>query len=148
MYDKDLETVAQYKYLGVTVVAGGSFAVSEKKFLRNFRCSVNTILSVRQRSSEQVLMKLLYAICVPTLTYACDAFSYSNKQINSMNIAMNDSIRRIFTFNRWESVSYLRLMFGFPSLIETFHHRTERFLKLIPRTRNPTLVALKAVYDT
>ena len=121
MYGKDLESVEQCKYLGVTIFAGRSFTVSETKFLRNFQCSVNTLLSVRQRSSEQVLMKLLYAICVPTLTYACDAFTYSNKQINLMNIALNDSIRRIFTYNRWESVSYLRIMFGFPSLSETFH---------------------------
>ena len=113
-----------------------------------FRCSVNTVLSVRQRSSEQVLMKLLYAICVPTLTYACDAFSYSNKQLNSMNIALNDSIRRVFTYNRWESVTYLRLVFGYPSLVEIFHQRTQRFLKLNPRTRNPTLVAIKALDDT
>ena len=148
MYEKDLETVEKCKYLGITVVAGKSFSVSETKFLRNFRCSVNTVLSVRQRSSEQVLMKLLYAICVPTLTYACDAFSYSNKQLNSMNIALNDSIRRVFTYNRWESVTYLRLVFGFPSLVEIFHQRTQRFLKLIPRTRNPTLVAIKALDDT
>ena len=93
-------------------------------------------------------MKLLYAICVPTLTYACDAFTYSNKQINLMNIALNDSIRRISTYNRWESVSYLRIMFGFPSLSETFHLRTQRFMTLILRTRNPTLIALKAVNAT
>ena len=120
------------------------FGFRDKIFAQFF----DALSTLFKRSSEHVLMKFLYAIRVPTLTYACDAFPYSNKQLNSMNIALNDSIRRVFTYNRWESVTYLRLVFGFPSLVEIFHQRTQRFLKLIPRTRNPTLVAIKALDDT
>ena len=36
MYGKDLESVEQCKYLGVTIFAGRSFTVSETKFLRSF----------------------------------------------------------------------------------------------------------------
>ena len=52
---------------------------------------------------------------------------------------MNDCIRRIFTFNRWESVRYLRLSFGHPSLTEIFESRSAKFFRMLPALRNPTL---------
>ena len=54
---------------------------------------MNTLLNVKQLSSEQILMKLLYAVCVPNLTYACDAISYNVRQINAMTVTLNDSIQ-------------------------------------------------------
>ena len=56
-----------------------------------------------------------------------------------MNVAVNDCIRRVFTFNRWESVRYLRQSFGYPSLSETFEKRSSKFFNLLPVLRNPTL---------
>ena len=100
MYGKSLTTVDRCKYLGVTVLAGKTFTVSESPFLRKFRCSINTLLNVQQLSSEQILMKLSFTVCVPNLTYACDAFSYNVRQINAMTVALNDSIRHIFSYNR------------------------------------------------
>ena len=57
------------------------------------KCS---ILNAQNRSSEPMLMKLLYTICVPHLTYASEAVgsTYTSKQLQSMNVALNESIRR------------------------------------------------------
>ena len=49
-----------------------------------------------------------YSICVPHLTYSCEIISYTSRQMQPLNVAMNDSIRRIFGYNRWESVRHLR----------------------------------------
>ena len=116
MYGKNIEFVDRHKYLGVTVVAGLTFSASHLKPLIKFRSSANTVLNVNRKPSEQILMKMLYATCIPHLTYAADVIKYSVSQLHSMNVAVNDCIRRIFTFNRWESVRYLRLSFGHPSL--------------------------------
>ena len=59
--------------------------------------------------------------------------------MHSMNVALNDCLRRIFTYNRWESVRYLRISFGYPSLTEIYEKRSSRFLQQLPSLRNPTL---------
>ena len=145
MYNNDLEVVNEYKYLGVTVVAGSNFSTSNFQPLLKFRCAANTILGANNRSSDAVLMKLLYATCVPNLTYACESVCYKTRQIEPMTVALNDSIRKIFTYNRWESVRFLRLSHGYDSITEIFAQRSKEFLRNIPSVRNPTLSHLIAL---
>ena len=116
MYGKSLVYVDRYKYLGVTVLAGPHFTASHLKPLINFRSTANTVLNVNRKPSEHILMKMLYATCVPHLTYASDVIQYSVNQMHSMNLALNDCTCRIFTYNRWESVRYLHISFGYLSL--------------------------------
>ena len=92
-------------------------------------------------------MKMLYATCVPHLTFASDVVYYTASEMQTLNVALNDCIRRIFTYNRWESVRYLRLSFGFPSLIEIFENRSRKFLKQLPTLGNPTLHRLHTLYE-
>ena len=145
MYGSELQFVQQLKYLGVTVVSGKSFSMSISPMLQKFRCAANTIINAHKRSSEPVMMKLIYAVAVPLLTYACETLPISAKQLNEMTVALNDVIRRIFSFHRWESVSFLRQTCGYPSITEIVHCQTERFLKFFPRTDNFVLIFLKAI---
>ena len=146
MYGRNLEYVDRYKYLGVTILAGTQFTTSHLKPLVKFRSAANTVLNVHHRPSEQILMKLLYATCVPHLTYASDVIQYSASQMQPLNVALNDCIRRIFTYNRWESVRFLRLSFGYPSLIEIFENRSRKFLKQLSKLGNSTLEYLQKLY--
>ena len=139
MYEKELEIVNDYKYLGVTVVTGKVITFSNLRPLRNFRCSANTIFNASIKSSESVSMKLLYAICVPNLTYACEVLNYSSNQMQPMNVAINDCIRRIFGHNRWESVRFLRQELGYPSLTDIFRSRARNFHRFMYLLGNPTL---------
>ena len=145
MYDKDLDFVTDYKYLGVTVVSGDVITFSNLRPLRNFRCSANTIFNAATRSSELVSMKLLYAICVPNLTYACEVLNYSNAQFQPMNVAINDCIRKIYGHNRWESVRFLRQNLGYPSLTEIFRSRSRKFHQFMHLLRNDTLNYLNSL---
>ena len=147
MYGKDLEFVTECRYLGVNVVSGKSFSTTTSPLLRKFRCSANTILNAQQRSSEPVLMKLVYAVCVPNLTYACDAVALTTKQIHEMTVALNDCIRRIFTFHRWESVTFLRQSCGYQSIVEIIHQRTKSFLNSMSRTHNNSLIDICAIVN-
>ena len=72
-------------------------------------------------------MKLLYATFVSHLTYASDVIQYSVSQLQPLGVALNDCIRRIFTYNfynKCESVRYLRLRLGYLSLTEIFETTT------------------------
>ena len=142
MYGKTLEFVHEYKYLGIVVTDGKKFSVSHVKPLIKFRSAANTVLNVHRQPSEHVLMKLLFTVCVPIVTYSCEADLYTAKQKNAFNIALNDAIRRIFSYNRWESVRFLRLLMGYPSFTDICYRRGANFLRNIPLLGNPTLNSL------
>ena len=62
----------------------------------------NSILSVLHKPSEEVSMQLLYTNCVSIITYACAVKSFSAKETRDCNTALNDAIRKIFSFHQWE----------------------------------------------
>ena len=142
MYGKSLDFVHEYKYLGIVVAAGKQFSVSHVKPLIKFRSAANTVLNVQRQPSEQVLMKLLFTTCMPINTYSCEADLYSAKQKNALNIALNDATRRIFSYNRWESVRFLRLSMGYPSFTDICYRRGVNFLQNLSTLGNPTLQSL------
>ena len=88
-------------------------------------------------------MKLLYTACVPNLVYACETVEYSTREMNSFDVALNDCIRRIFSYNRWESVRFLRMSFGYPSITDMFFERARRFQSRFSLTRNVSLIQLQ-----
>ena len=73
-------------------------------------------------------MNLLYPNCVPGLTYASEVKDVTSREMQEMNTALNDAIRRIFSYNRWESTRLLRQQLGFPNVTEIFQKRRDRFL--------------------
>ena len=101
---KRLEFVPEWKYLGVTMVSGTSFCCFIDKPRSKFYRSSNSILNVLNGPSESVQMKLLYSICVPNITYACDVVDYPNNDMQSLHVAVNDAIRKIVGYNRWQSL--------------------------------------------
>ena len=124
-----LSIVDQWKYLGVIVKADKRFSCSTDESLSSFYRASNSILNVLKKPSEQIQLKLLYSCCVPILSYACEVKVVASKAMTSMNTAINDCIRKIFTFNRWESVRTLRSMFSYNSIYDIFAARQKSFLK-------------------
>ena len=96
---KALEIVNEWRYLSVTLISGKNFSCSSKKCLSTFYHTSNTILNVVRKPSNEVMMKLLYSIAVPNLTYACDVIHF--KDMHRLHVVVNDAIRKIFGFNRW-----------------------------------------------
>ena len=61
-------------------------------------------------------MRLIYSYCVPKLTYGAQVTTFNYRDTHAMTVALNDAIRKIFGWNRWQSVSDLRKMMGYDSL--------------------------------
>ena len=139
---KPIEFVPEWKYLGVTIVAEKEFLCSVKKIRANFYRSSNSILNVLKRPSEPVLMKLLYSISVPNVTYACEVSNYHYREKESLHVAVNDAIRRIFSYNRWESIRSLRTSLGYLSVTEIFAKRKASFESNLSNSENSVLRAL------
>ena len=143
-----IATVSGYKYLGVNILAGKRFETPTRKPLMSFYCSANTILNVLNKPSELVLMKLLYSSCVPILTYGCEVKRHTGREMTSLDVALNDCIRKVFGYNRWESTRELRRSLGYESITEIFAKRNTRFLNGLFRTGNSVLIRLKLLSNS
>ena len=141
--DTPIAEVEECKYLGVNVLAGKDFSCSNRKPLSNFHCSANTILNVLHGPSELVQMQLFYTNCVPLMTYCCEIKRCSG--MTRMDVALNDCIRKIFSYNIRESTRYLRQSLGYKSITEIYAERQRSFFHNLPRTRNPILIYLAAL---
>ena len=87
-------------------------------------------------------MQLLYTNCVPIHTYASALKTFSAKEMTFCTVALNDAIRKIVSFNRWESVRSLRESFGYKSLYEIFATASKKFRDALPTHRNSIIKCL------
>ena len=138
----NLSFVGTYKYLGVTVKAGKTFSCCPRASNCSFYRSANTILNATHGPSEVVQLRLLYSVCVPVLAYAAEVKVFSAREMIRLNTAVNDCIRRVFGFNRWESVRSLRMGHGYPSMTEMFHSRVSSFETTLTSIGNRILAFL------
>ena len=92
-------------------------------------------------------MNLLYSNCVPNLTYAADVVEFSSNDMRTCNIALNDAIRRIYSYNRWESTRSLRQDLGFPNVYEIFSKRSKSFLEANLQSSNCVIARLVQIFQ-
>ena len=56
-----------------------------------------------------------------------------------MSVALNDAIRKIFGWNRWQSVSDLREMMGYKSVEILFAKMKQNFISTLAHVENNVL---------
>ena len=124
-----LDFTEVYKYLGVDVCSGSALTFSADNTIRSFYRAANAILYSRVKPNQDVLLKLLYTNCVPIVTYASAAKEFSASDMNRCHVAVNNCIRKIFSFALWESIRHLRLSHGFSCVYEIFAVSKRKFLE-------------------
>ena len=142
---KRIEIVNKWKYLGVTVVSGSRFLCTGEEEMKSFFRATNSVLNTIRKPSNDVLMTILYSICVPTLLYACEVKDLPNSELIDMNTAVNNAIRRIFSFNLWESVRHIRMRYRRGAISEIFSQRRSKFMTGIAALNNAFLNRLIVV---
>ena len=142
-----LQYVSQWSYLGTTIIAGTSLTFTSQPELAKFYRSTNSIISSNKRPNELVLIQLLYSNCVPCLSYASEVKDISSRELQDCNVALNDSIRRIFSYNRWESTRSLRQQLGYPNVTEIFRSRRRRFFNRCRESTNGVICFIASIVD-
>ena len=94
------------------------------------------------KPSEEVLMRLFFTNCVTTFTYGIEVKEYLARDLTNIHVAMNDGIRKIFGWNRWESVRHLRSSFGYKDIYTMIALRKRKFFHSISLLRNSLLNSL------
>ena len=91
-------------------------------------------------------MQLLYTNCVSIISYACEVKCYSSRDMSLCNTAINNAIRKIFTFHRWESIRSLREGLGYKSIYVIFARAERKFKKSLKCSRNNIVSHLATVF--
>ena len=112
-----IDFVRQIKYLGMTIVSNPAFSFTAEPDLRSFYRASNSVLNVLTKPNEAVQMQLLFTNCVPTLSYGCSIKDYSSREMSDCNTAVNNAIRRIFSYNKWESTRSFTREFWLPIFV-------------------------------
>ena len=126
--NEHLEFVNEYKYLGVQLRAGKVLSFPATTTIRSFHRAANSILYNRVKPSNIVLMKLLFTNCVPIITYASSVREFSAADMYRCHVAVNNAIRKVFTFAIWQSIRHLRISHGYKSIYELFSSAKANFL--------------------
>ena len=105
MLDNDKMTWnSSFKYLCIHFVNRKSIGVNIEPIRHNFFMFCNNISSHSSDLCDLAQLQLHESYVLRTLTYATAAIKLSEMQIASLNACWNSAYRRIFHFNRWESV--------------------------------------------
>lgn len=96
-----------FKYLGVNYLAGRKLTIDIDTVKRKFYVSCNSILGNTTSINEIIKLRLLESYCLPILTYATAAMNLTKTQVRELHMCWNSVYRRVFGYNRWESVRCL-----------------------------------------
>ena len=127
--DKELEWVASWSYLGVTILSHKRFNCCVANKLKCFYRSANAILRIEGRSNELVMLQLLESHCLPILTYAIEVIDVADRDTRrKLRVAYNSIFRQLFRHRMSESVTDLQHQLTRSTWEELIEKRKSKFL--------------------
>jgi hypothetical protein len=133
-------------YLGIAITTGKHFNVDLACQRRSFFSAVNGILSKSHLASDMVKLYLCESHCLPIIMYSLEALSLPNAQLCDINSWWNSVYRKIFHYNKWESVRELIFMLERLDFITLHCLRKARFIISLLCTSNSVLRYINAFY--
>ena len=116
--------------------------------LCSFFGSVNSVLTCLSQPKANVQIQLLYTNCVPRLTYGAAAKVLTANEKQQLNVAINNAVRKIFGFRRWESIRFLREFYHFDSIEVMFAKAKRRFEMSVANHENRVLRFLSSFINS
>ena len=120
------------KYLGVTLLSAKHFNIDLSEIRRKFFVACNQIISKCSHVSELAKLKLVEAHCLPILLYAIESLNLNRVDLAEINSWWNSVYRKIFHFNKWESVKQLICLLGRLDVLHMENVRRIHFIKKCP----------------
>jgi hypothetical protein len=106
--DAPLIWADKIKYLGCNFICR-TCTVDPKPAIGKFYASLNNILSVLGHNRNEIMaVYLVKSYCLPALLYSCETWTLNSTDLQSVNVAWNNSFRKIFNSCWRESVKPLQ----------------------------------------
>ena len=141
-----IQWVNSIKYLGLNVLSGKSFDIDFSEQRRKFFISVNSILNKCTFTSDIVKLELAENHCLPILMYCIEATNVNSSKLRELNSWWNSVYRKIFGYNKWESVKILINQLGRLDLHHIVNLKRILFIKRSLMSSNNSVVAALLYY--
>ena len=99
-------------YLGVHLITGKELRFDIGYCRRSFYAACISIFAHGSRVDEIALLTLQESYSLPILMYAASALSLTKRQSDELNVCWNNVFRKLFGYNKWESVKAVILGLG------------------------------------
>ena len=132
-----LQWVNSCKYLGVYLISGLTFKCSYDNRKSSFFKAFNSIYSkVGRHASEESVIALLHAKCLPILLYATEACPLLTRDINSMDFTIKRVLMKVF--GTWSSANIAECQrnLNFLPVKQLLKIRTAKFLQRFTASEN------------
>jgi len=141
-----LQCCNKIKYLGVVFLAGARMKCDIDFVTRKFYAASNCIFNNTGGLAELLQLQLQQAYCLPILQYATCALCFNQLQLRTLNACWNNVFRKIFKFNRWESVTCFINGLGFHNFIHLWYMSVMKFIKSMICSANTVLHNITMIY--
>ena len=119
------------KYLGVSFRARANLVVDVVPMKRRFYAALNSVFSRNSALVEPVKLHLVRSFCLPLLVYCLGALDLTTSMVQELGVCWNDAFRKIFSYNRWESVKLLQFFCGCLDFTHIYDLLRLRFLSQV-----------------
>jgi hypothetical protein len=127
---ESLSWVDSCRYLGVYIIAAKIFKSSIDSNKKSFYRSFNAIYcKIGRSASEEIIVKLITAKCLPVFLYGLDACPVTLSHKRSIDFIITRTFMRVFKTGSVEIVNECQRMFGFKKVSDVIVDRKCRFLK-------------------
>jgi hypothetical protein len=116
MYNECIMWGKECCYLGVTIVSGKEFVTNVETRRRKFCSAANDILSLRSVLSEECIMHIINVQALPILAYGAAVWKIGFEMKRRIGVCLNDCVRKVFNYKRYESVRQVLHGFGMLSM--------------------------------
>ena len=93
------------------------------------------------------LLDFHHTNCIPIISYASAVREFSANDMRRCHVAVNNVIRRIFSFAVWQSVRDLPISHGYKSVYEIFAVTKSKFLSNVSSSSNSIVRHLSSIPD-
>jgi len=140
--DKTLNWSSTVKYVSVHFVSGKHLSIDFDVVKREFYSAYNCVLSNSHCTNELIQLQLQESYCLPILTYAFPGLRVNASQIRELNVCWNSVYRKIFHYNRWESVKCCINGLGRMDSVHILAFQALKFWKSLMQSTNRTLYSI------
>ena len=134
------------RYLGINFLTGLHSICDIDYISRKFYCASNCVFAYSNSLSELMQLYLQQSFCLPILQYVSGSLRLNESQLKSLNVCWNTVFRKIFQFNRWESVSSFINGLGYLNFTHIYYLDVFKLMSGMMCSANRVLNSLVSVY--
>ena len=135
------------KYLGIPLISGKHLKIDFDVVKRNFYATCNCIMSNSYCTNELIQLQLQESYCLPILMYILPGLCPNVPQVRDLNVCWNSVYRKIFHYNKWESVKCCIKGLGRLDLVHILAFQTLKFWRSLSQSSNSTLKIFLCVLE-